>query len=331
MSAQPKTPYFQWLRLFAAAAVVLMHTAADGFNYGTVDSAPWAWFTLWDSAVRWPVPIFMMITGALFLPRKTTLRQVLTVYIPRMAVCWLIWSAVYALHSGGDFFAKLAAGHYHLWYLPYLCGIYLAMPFLQRIVSDEKLAKGLLAVSVVIGLVIPWLAELLIFLLPGWSGILRSLKGHLEFTFFMDCLALVLLGDHLHRQELTPKQRRCIYIGGLLGIVATAVATLWLSRQIGTPCILFFDFKAPTNLCAAIAVFVFAKYNLSKLPKFVDSLARWSFGIYLLHPLAIEVLAKTGICVPAPWTPVLAAAVFAICALIAAVLTKIPRFGKYLA
>ena len=28
MSTKPKTAYFEWLRLFAAAAVVLMHTAA---------------------------------------------------------------------------------------------------------------------------------------------------------------------------------------------------------------------------------------------------------------------------------------------------------------
>ena len=310
---------------FAGAA------AADGFNTGAVDSAPWVWFTLWDSLVRWPVPIFMMITGALFLPRQTSLRRVLTGYIPRMAVCFLIWSAVYALHDRGDFIEKLAAGHYHLWYLPYLCGVYLAMPFLQRIVSDEKLAKGLLAVSMVIGLGIPWFTELFIFLFPDFGGILRSLKGHLEFTFFMDCLALVLLGHHLHRQELTSKQRRCIYIGGLLGIAATAVGTLWVSSQNGAPSTLFFDFKAPTNLCAAIAVFVFAKYNLKNLPKIVDLLARCSFGIYLVHPLVIELLAENGVSISAPFTPALAATVFATCAILASVLAKLPLIGKYLA
>ena len=211
MESKNKTAYFQWLRLFAAFAVVLMHTASQGFNAGPVESADWRWFALWDSAVRWPVPVFMMITGALFLPRRTTLRQSLTGYIPRMALAYLIWSAVYALHTGGDFLSKLAAGHFHLWYLPYLCGIYLAMPFLQRIVSDEKLADGLLAVSAVIGLIIPWLTEFLILLLPDFAGILRSLKVHLDFTFFMDCLALVLLGHHLHTRDLTSKCRKIIY------------------------------------------------------------------------------------------------------------------------
>ena len=331
MESKNKTAYFQWLRLFAAFAVVLMHTASQGFNAGPVESADWRWFALWDSAVRWPVPVFMMITGALFLPRRTTLRQSLTGYIPRMALAYLIWSAVYALHTGGDFLSKLAAGHFHLWYLPYLCGIYLAMPFLQRIVSDEKLADGLLAVSAVIGLIIPWLTEFLILLLPDFAGILRSLKVHLDFTFFMDCLALVLLGHHLHTRDLTSKCRKIIYFLGILGIFATFFATVLASRHLGTPSTLFFDFKSPANLLTAAALFLFAKYNLKTLPKAVDSLARWSFGIYLVHPLVIELLAEHGLSLPAPWTPALALAVFAISAAAAAILGKLPLIGRYLA
>ena len=90
--------------------------------------------------------------------------------------------------------------------------------------------------------------------------------------------------------------------------------------------------KAPAIIghVYAIAVFVFAKYNLRTLPKIVDLLARCSFGIYLTHPLVIEILAEKGITVPTLWIPALAAAVFAICAIIAAVLTKLPLIRKYL-
>ncbi len=335
MEPKKQIAYLQWLRIFAAAAVVLMHTAAQGWNTAAVESGEWAVLTLWDSLVRWPVPIFMMITGALFLPRKTRLQTVLRRYIPRLAWAYLFWAGIYALRAGGNVPETLAAGHYHLWYLPFLCGVYLALPFLQRIVSDETLADGLLAVSTVIGLGVPWLAELLTLLWPGMGGILRSVKGHLEFSFFMDCLALVLLGHRLNRRSLTAKQRRGIYILGLLGLLVTGIATVWASRRTGTASSLFFDFKAPNNLCTGAAVFVFAKYNLKKLPKAVDLLARCSFGIYLVHPLVIEVLAEHGFHVlarnPLWWPPVLAAAVFVISAAISAVLAKLPLIGKYLA
>lgn len=330
MEPKNKTAYFQWLRLLAAAAVVLMHTAADGFNTGAVDSARWVVLAGWDSLVRWPVPIFMMITGALFLPRRTTLRAVLTRYIPRMVLAYLLWSGIYACCTGGDFFAKLAAGHFHLWYLPFLCGVYLALPFLQQIVREESLEKGLLAVSAVIGLLVPWLSEVLAWLLPGLSGVIRSIRGHLEYTFFLDCLALVLLGHALHQHQLEPGQRRRIYLLGLLGVLVTGTATVWASRRTGAPNTLFFDFKAPNNLCTAAAIFVFAKYNLNKLPKAVDLLARCSFGIYLMHPLVIDGLARWGVSVPALGTPVLAAAVFAVCAAGSWLLARLPVIGKYL-
>ena len=75
MESKNKTAYFQWLRLFAAFAVVLMHTAAYKWYDAPVDSARWLALTGWDSVVRWPVPVFLMITGALFLPRRITVRS----------------------------------------------------------------------------------------------------------------------------------------------------------------------------------------------------------------------------------------------------------------
>ena len=147
----------------------------------------------------------------------------------------------------------------------------------------------------------------------------------------MDCLALVLLGHHLHTRELTPKQRKALYFAGILSIFVTFFATLVASRRLGAPGTLFFDFKSPANLLTAAAIFVFAKYNLKTLPKAVDSLARWSFGIYLVHPLVIELLAENGLSLPAPWTPILATTVFAIAAAAAAILGKLPLIGRYLA
>lgn len=327
---EQRIAYIEWLRVFAAGAVVLMHTAAKGWNTGAVRSGDWAVLTMWESLVRWPVPVFMMITGSLFLPRRTTLGRVVTGYLPRMALAYLLWSGIYALHSGGDFAEKLAAGHYHLWYLPYLCGVYLALPFLQRIVSDEKLERGLLAVSAVVGLFLPWLADVLAWLLPDGQNIIGSLRRHLEFSFFMDCTALVLLGHRLHRRKQSRRERRRIYLLGLIGILITGYATICASRRGGVPSTLFFDFKAPNNLMTAAAIFVFAKYHLKTLPRAAELLARCSFGIYLLHPLIIERLAMWGLTVPALWTPALAAAVFALCAAVTMMLKKIPIVGTYL-
>ena len=334
MSTKPKTAYFEWLRLFAAAAVVLMHTAAKRWLSISHTVPEWEVLTLWDSLVRWPVPIFIMITGALFLPRKTELKTALGRYIPRMAVGFLVWSGVYALYRGELTLNGLVSGYYHLWYLPFLCGVYLTLPFLHKIAGDDTLADQLLLVSLTVGTLFPWLVKLGELLLPEQSGLLTTLAGLVNYTFFFDHISLLLLGHRLHRTEFTRKQRRVIYLLGLLGVSVTGIATIWATNRTDFQNSLFFDFSAPNNLCAAAALFVFARQHLRSLPKWVAVPAKHSFGIYLVHALVIDLLADRGYHVltwnPVWSVPVLSAAVFAISLTLAALLRRIPLIGKWI-
>ncbi len=331
---------FQWLRVFAAAAVVLMHTAATRWVAIPHTSAEWRALTFWDALVRWPVPVFVMITGAIFLPRRTELKTVLRRYIPRMLLAYGIWSGIYALYGLGEgigwseVLRRFAAGHYHLWYLTFLCGIYLVLPFVQQIAENGPLTRQLLVVSCLVGLELPWLADLAALLLPGAGDVIRSVENHLNFSFFMDHLALLLLGHWLYRTELSPRARHLLYGAGVLGALLAAPAAIWASCLDGFQNSVFFDLAAPNHLCAAAALFVFAKYSLRSLPKLVDRLAKWSFGIYLVHPLILALLEDWGLDVlrfgPGWWTPVLAALVFALSAAVTAVLARVPVVGKYL-
>ena len=334
MSTKPKTAYFEWLRLFAAAAVVLMHTAAKRWLSISHTVPEWEVLTLWDSLVRWPVPIFIMITGALFLPRRTELKTALGRYIPRMAVCFLVWSGVYALYAGELTLNGLVSGYYHLWYLPFLCGVYLTLPFLQKIAGDDTLADQLLLVSLTVGTLFPWLVKLGELLLPESRGLLGTLAGLVNYTFFFDHISLLLLGHRLHRTELPPKLRRVVYLLGLLGVSVTGIATIWATHRTDFQNSLFFDIAAPNNLCAAAALFVFAKQHLRSLPKWVAVPAKHSFGIYLVHALVIDLLADRGYHVltwdPVWSVPVLSAVVFAISLTLAALLRRIPLIGKWI-
>lgn len=64
--------YIDWLRSIACFAVVVLHVSGgqEWFSAKEV-SFEWTIFNLYDSLVRWCVPIFIMISGALFLnPEK---------------------------------------------------------------------------------------------------------------------------------------------------------------------------------------------------------------------------------------------------------------------
>ena len=332
--------YLQWLRVLAAAAVVVMHTEGKFWMSISHETAQWRALTAWDGLVRWPVPVFIMISGAIFLPRRTELKTVLMRYIPRMAAAFLVWSGVYALcdlyrgASGAEALLKFVGGEYHLWYLPFLCGVYLALPFVQRLAADGRTARQLLAVSCVVGLLVPWLADVAVLLWPGCSAYVRSVESAANFSFFFDHLAILLLGHVLHQTEFTPKQRHLLYGFGLLGAALAGPLTIWASGYRGFQNSVFADFIAPGNLCTAAALFVFAKYHLTRLPKAVDRMARLSFGVYLVHVLIIDGLAELGFHAlawdPVWAVPVVSAAVFALSLAVAAVLSRIPRVGKYL-
>lgn len=340
MHTKNKTAYYEWLRIFASAAVVLLHTAALVWYDVSWDSAAWRTVSCWDSLVRWPVVLFVMITGSIFLPRKTKMTTMLKRYIPRIFCCYLLWSYLFAKYKlcQGDapetFWENMISGQFHLWYLPFLCGVYLAIPFLQKIAEDDCLTSWLLAVSLVIGSVIPWTINLLSLLLPKYADLMTYAKNHLNYTFFMDLLAALVLGHWLNKRDLPVSHRRILYGFGILSVIVTLVGTLKLSARLATPTALFFEHSSPLNICSAAAIFVFAKYNLTRLPRFVEHLARCSFGIYLSHALVLTYLYDRGIHAlmwnPVWFVPVLTAAVFVFCALGTALFRKIPVIGKYL-
>lgn len=335
MDTKDKTAYFEWLRIFAAAAVVLMHTEGPLWPAMAVGTRDFAVLTAWDALVRWPVPVFVMVTGAIFLPRRTELKAVLTRYIPRMVLAFVLWSGVYALREGREgLLLRFVTGHYHLWYLPFVCGLYLTIPFLQKIAADDRLTAQLLGVSLAVGAVLPWLGDLTALCFPALGGVVGSLKNSLHYTFFFDLLAVVLLGHWLNSRELGRKQRHLLYLAGILGTVLTFPLTLWASGKTGTPNALFCQITAPTTLCAAAAIFVFAKYNLTRLTKTGAWMARRSFGIYLSHVLILETLADRGIHALAAdpvWTvPVIAGLVFVLSLALTELLRRVPLIGKFL-
>lgn len=50
-----------------------------------------------DSGVRWAVPAFLMISGAVFLEKSIVIKDILRKYIFRIALAYAFWSAVYTL------------------------------------------------------------------------------------------------------------------------------------------------------------------------------------------------------------------------------------------
>lgn len=134
--------YFDYLRVCATFAVMILHISAPNWYTTDVNGFEWQVFNFFDSIVRWGVPVFVMISGALFLNREISLKTLYSKYVFRMVISFLVWSVIYTFFGGGNLVDKmptmLVQGHYHMWFIPMIIGLYICIPLIKPIVECEK-------------------------------------------------------------------------------------------------------------------------------------------------------------------------------------------------
>ncbi len=328
-----KIACLQWLRCFGAVAVVAMHLCADAWRMGVPGSREWAVLTVYGGLVRFPVPLFVMISGALFLGRERPVRELLGKYVLRIAVAYIFWSGVYTVVNGGTL-RDFLLGHYHLWYLWLICGLYLISPFLGRIARDEGLCRYFLVLSLLFGNVLPRIADAAGLLSPELGELAAGLLGRGKLYFCMGYVCQFVLGYWLSVRAWSRRERLWLYALGILCALGTVFGTFAISLWKNAPDQLLFEAQSFRITAVAAALFVFARYHLTALPKMVEALARYSFGIYLLHPMVLEFLADRGLTavfLPPIWgIPLLTAGVTGLCALVTALLARIPGVRNWL-
>ena len=110
-----------------------------------------------NSLLRWAVPVFFMISGALFLDpaRPQPVKKLYGKSILRLLVSFLFWSALYgawyALSTGRGIWTMLnetLRGHYHMWTILTIIALYAVTPILRPAVADRRLLGYMLALGI---------------------------------------------------------------------------------------------------------------------------------------------------------------------------------------
>ena len=91
---------FDVMRIISIFAVILLHYSSQRF-YISFPSSEWEIRNIYDSMVRWGVPVFVMISGALFLDsnKKLSIKRLFTKNILRIICAFLFWSFIYLLYD----------------------------------------------------------------------------------------------------------------------------------------------------------------------------------------------------------------------------------------
>lgn len=297
-SSSSRLIHLDLLRILAAFAVIMIHVAAD-HNWALFYSEEWVWRTIYKSISRWSVPVFVMISGALFLnkTKKIEIKTIYTKYVKNALLVFLIWSLIYELslihrYNGiSEFIDHVINGPFHFWFLKMLIGLYIAVPILKLISENKKLTVYFLWIWFFTSFVLPLINHLLDFGSENALRVYEMWTENLNLYIALNYSGYFLLGHYLINNIPNKRNSYFLYILAIISAALMVFATTQDSLKIGKQSDFFQEYFTLFALFETLAVFVFILRNFSDIPEKYHSLivkaAKMSFGIYVVHVLVI--------------------------------------------
>jgi len=305
---QRKT-YIDYLRIVATLSVLISHVAAE-FWYGLdIMSVDWHVINVLESALRWCLAAFVMISGSIFLSRDIPIKALYTKYIPRMVISYVFWSLLYAVvglssHYGltgmpiGKLIKQTVDGWFHMWYIPMIIGLYMCIPIFKQIIQSKKVTKYFLCLSFVFSFLISQTALISRDFLSGsLADGIKQVYGIITQNMAINTVTgfafYFILGYYINTIEFNQKQRSLIYVLGILGFIATVALTAAASVKSGKESTDYYDHFCINILMMAIAAhtwFRYRTYNHEKVNGVIRTFANCSFGVYMNHILLMNFL-----------------------------------------
>jgi len=344
-SKEERFYYMDLLRIYTIFCMIVLHVSGSYWESQPVTGLQWNVFNMYDSLVRFCVPVFVMISGALLLgpEKKISIYNLYTKKIFRILTAFIFWSVAYAFftiltdiynhksltyETFQSFLSKILNGEYHLWFCYMIVGLYVAVPLLRKIAESEQLIKYFLILSFTTSILIPTLQL---------SG--ATVVGYLDINIGLGYTFYFMLGYYLSKKKLSTMISNLIYVLGIAGAAFIILYSRHMAMVLQKP---FGYYSYFTLFCMleAIAVFVFFKNNSEKILKtqhlknIVVKFSSLCFGIYLVHVFVLMMFATLGINTimmnPFISVPLIALSAFIISGFISWTLHKIPILKKYI-
>lgn len=300
------TNKLQWadnLRALSTISVILLHVAALMLKeYQNLPTSSWWIGNICDGLVRYCVPIFLMLTGALLYRKNEDLSVFIKRRFVRVLLPFFCWTFVYILlqiyddrqrgyYMPMDFLGSFIGkkfqfgAWYHLWYVYLLIGIYLVVPIIKKWISSsgKKEVHYFLIIWLTINVLdIPFLRDYL----PA-----------IELRYFSGFLGFTVLGYYL-TYMVDLKSNFIPWLLFLSGTIFTILITGYLTTSTGEFDGSWYDYLRPNVISASTGLFLLFRnkeFRSKKLNSWIGILNKHIYGVYLSHVFVLYFLAKIGL------------------------------------
>jgi surface polysaccharide O-acyltransferase-like enzyme len=348
-----KSTNIQWLdtlRALATLGVIIIHVSSPLVNMTYGKNMPYWWIgNVVDSAVRFAVPVFLMLSGATLLSKDYKLGEFYKRRFARVLIPFLFWMLVYWVYRwamlkawqqphepltiltwAGKLFLKEGISK-HFWYVYMIVFIYLFVPFLGK--GLRKLNLSALSNILLLWVVLTFTFKSVPLNMYGWSdGYGSKFLGYFLYTGYL------VLGYYLAQIPVSSQKIRLPVVTiFVLSVVVSACTTYFFSLKAHKIDLSMYSYLSINTIIQSIALFMSIK-DITVKNRYISlvqsTISSYSYGIYLVHIMIIGILFQNGIywnfTHPLLSLPLLAIVVLICSFVIIFVLRKIPG-GKYIA
>ena len=342
---------FDLLRIISAFSVVMLHVSGVYITNSPVGSFDFRIANFMNSISRFGVPIFVMISGAIFLAEKktVTLKKLWCKNIFRMLVVFGVWSFAYYVYQSlywwnFDFWrhgiVRTITGCVyasdHFWFIFMIMGLYALVPMLRTWVHHAS--KKELDYFVILFLIFQIGRTTLSILID--KSLVQEILSLVKIVELSWYIGYFVIGYILVRYGVSARMKAWIYGLVPVGIVANFFISDYMSIKQGAYSAGIYDSFGVFTFIHSIALMIFFVDTFSKI-KVGERAAKWctnialdTLGIYLMHVGLLDFFKCEQIIIGSVPTLagilLLSAACFSVSGLVSAVLRRIPFIGRYI-
>ncbi len=296
--------YFSSLRCIAMIAVIIIHTVANTIgNYSQFLNSHQIFIGVFlkSITITWAVPIFIMISGALFLDKtkELSLSKLYSKYILRLILVLLTFGVLYALmeivfyeHKINFRIILLSLKNVyegktwdHLWFVYMLIGLYIITPLLKILINNSN--KQMIYYNLIILFIFTCFIPVL--------NLFTNTSFNIRIPSTSIYLFYYIMGYALHNKIIRINSYICfilVIISLLYCSFGQFIPNMLIKNDSGYSLLLASQ-DSIIGVITSISIFsLFQTFNKQKTNWLDTIIAPLSFGVYIIHMLFMNIIFK---------------------------------------